>query len=817
MVDNNKFESESRKLDNKIHELIGQLTSILPQPINELPLFQGFQEHLMYVIMSFLGEENTGGSPQELFIQIPINKFANIDETGENKIHQDACKRLNGAIVACLMLSTIDKYYNDARVSEDLINDMSGWSEDNNSDKIGSAIYCEYDGASRVIEFKTWKKRRPRRDALYTLSPLSKITYWGYKTKPNFKIIPKTSFKEIKNAYQVKRNKLYVGKQIIKDMEQLKKLVLLKKNLRQYINAALVHVGKNEPLNENLPIGSCYFNSIPLYRNIDELSKSLGKHGKIDVIIAVGDDRYKNQRQSYRDCASQKIVYIGTESPGDDIPVYSFSLREMHRYCSSDGTRFEEPHMVRNISFSWMDETLGKLEIFLNNLSEGDENLTNDVKRSIIRNLRTRFSNIDFCHDSWEEQKDNIEFDIDCNPDTMDSIKEWCENLNYPEISNPKVEEIRKLEVQPTLVFAKYWGKHLRYDDSTQMYVRDRSVDHSYIKEYKTLSNIHNHIVLDSASYSNGQNEAPIYKAYMHLMKYHLYAYVTALYYTCEDNYAKALLRYLSKEFDSYQSEKRIAYGTSILRDDISDSTIVELPDEDILFTLEDFMDANDSSDSWSVSESKQIIVSFRDGHQDRIDGDVLIKSGNGYERTRIQLLEDRDFHDENIEIVYYVNPEEFERYMMAQFIFKEGLDICYYENMWKKALRDYVSKGNRQSLVEHISSRTNIAQDTIKRYLNENCQNKFLGSGREMRKLCAFLSSEGYNLSEDLIVNAKKANDSNKKNGKKLKKEVLDYRMNPGNSIPTIRTISKRLNLTVDEIVDSCLSTGVISNIEIN
>jgi hypothetical protein len=84
------------------------------------------------------------------------------------------------------------------------------------------------------------------------------------------------------------------------------------------------------------------------------------------------------------------------------------------------------------------------------------------------------------------------------------------------------------------------------------------------------------------------------------------------------------------------------------------------------------------------------------------------------------------------------------------------------------------------------------------------------------MRKLCEFLSSEGYNLSEDLIVAAKNANDSNKKNGKKLKKEVFDYKMNSNNGVSMINVISQRLNLSVDDIVNSCLLSGEISSIEI-
>ena len=42
-----------------------------------------------------------------------------------------------------------------------------------------------------------------------------------------------------------------------------------------------------------------------------------------------------------------------------------------------------------------------------------DEQLTEDVKRSVIRFFRLRFSNIDFNRESWNEQKNNIDLDID--------------------------------------------------------------------------------------------------------------------------------------------------------------------------------------------------------------------------------------------------------------------------------------------------------------------------------------------------------------------------------------------------------------------
>ena len=118
MVDNERFESKARELESKIHNLIGQFTSILPQPIRELPLFQGFQEHLMYVIMAFLEENNAGGSPQELFIQLPISKYANLDDISGDSLQQETFRKINGTIDTCLLISTIESIMSKASVSE---------------------------------------------------------------------------------------------------------------------------------------------------------------------------------------------------------------------------------------------------------------------------------------------------------------------------------------------------------------------------------------------------------------------------------------------------------------------------------------------------------------------------------------------------------------------------------------------------------------------------------------------------------------------------------------------------------------------------
>ena len=815
MVNNQLFEEIARELDLKIHSKIGALSDYLPSPIEDMPLFQNLQEHLMYVIMSFLSEENVDEEPHELFIQIPINRFSNTTAYGSDEYQKVANQMTTGTIATCLLMSTIGSIINKVKLSESQIQEMAAWDR-NNRDQIGTTIICEINGEPQILTFKEWTRPRPRignNDALYTYHPQRLGTFWGYKDRDRtIRRIGPNAFRQIRHAYKLKPCRQYNNDDIIIEAKQINELERYKDSIIQYNSVALVHVGRYEPLNEQIPLKSRYFETVRLETDINSIKRS----DNTEVIIVFGSKKYRDV-QPFRRRATKKIIYIGSEVPSDDIPVYSFSLREMYRYCSMDGLRFEEPQMIRNIQFPWMDETLTNLANYLEILSEQDNDLTVDIKHYVLRLFRSRISSIDFCYETWEDQKYNIDIDVECSSETLDSIKEWCENLVYNSHTNPKMEEIRKMPIPPTLVFGKYWRKHFEYDKNINIYKLDRNVVNTYIKEFKTLSDIDNYIVIDSASYSGGLNDSPIYKAYKHLIKNHLFANVVALYYDCEDNYAQGLVWYLHKEFDCYNSEKRQLYDTDISRQSIVDNNDVIITDT--IFTLEDFMDSDDISDRWSDSENKQIIVSFKDNHQDRIDGDILVVETNGFRRDKIQNFEDEDFGSKDISIIYYKKNLDFERYMTAYYDMPQGEDIQFFEKMWKRALREYISRGNRQTLVEDVSRRTGIASDKIKRYLNENCMNKFFESKREMERICSLLSSEGF-LPEDKIrwiIAAKRAHDKFKRNGVQLKREILSYKIDPRSNVPMIRRIVSVLDISIDELVNKCLDSGVISNIEIN
>ncbi len=805
MIDNNRFEVRVCELDRLINNYIEKYSSFLPCPIKRLPSFERFQEHLMYVIMSFLQEENPNNSPQELFIQIPVQEFANLEaDNGNDLLQCETFQKTTGTIATCLIISTIESILNKYKMTDNQLQVINrhNWEE-------GTSILAELDDGAKIFTWKSWTRPRSMRETLYTTGRIHLGTCWGYKD--NNKII-RSKLKGVQNVFFINQCKRYIREDVKSDLDQIRHIGNLQDTARQYSSAALVHIGNYPPINDNVPVGSRYFDTIRYENSINSIMRA----DHTDIIVALGDRKYLNRRQEFRRRAFKKIIYIGSEAPAVDIPVYSFSYRELYRYCAPTGCRFTEPQMIRNIDFPWMDDKLDELHKLLDNLSDTDDTLTGDIKTRIIRLFRSRFSSIDFCKKYWEEEKYNVEIDIDCASDTIDAIKEWCEQLEYDSGTNPKAEVIAKLNPRPDLVYDKYWRKHLVYDDRTQSFKKDSAISNRYVSELKSLLGENNHILIDCATYSSGINDFPLYKAYKHLLKYHFYAHVTALYYSREDDYAKGLLWFLNKELDCYDSEMRHRYGTAIDRNQITDE--VETVSDQI-FTLADFQDANDSQNRWSDSESRQTIVTFSDGREERIDGDVLVIDGDAIRRERIQKYKDEDFEGNEVEILYYKTPDNFDQFMTAYFDFPEGADIKHFEDLWKNALRMYVSVGNRREMIEEICNETHIDKNKIRRYLNEKCSNKFLGSRREMRRMCLFLSQKGSLPDSEItwVMAAKKAYDEYKPTGGRLKDEVLEAKRGHIIQNGILRRISTRLNVTVDDVVDRCLDSGTISNVKID
>ena len=800
MIDNNKFEAKANKLDKMIHEKVAKWAVLLPNPTKGMPLFQNFQEHLMYVIMSFLNQENTSDFPQELFIQIPVEEFANLKgRNGRDNVQTESFEKVTGTVAACLTLSTINFIWNRIKVPENVTyrGEKSNWYK--NGDRF---LVFHQDKGPLVLDCDLNDRNNPR------------LTYNSGR-----RLIDE-SFIECCRGNIFHVNPSSSGtKGIETQLNQIRIIQKLQSTTRQYDSVALVHIGRYAPINENIPIESRYFDTLDCHNSIENLQNALGETNTKDVIIVIGDKRYKEKRQAFRDCAAKKIIYIGSEEPAPNILTYPFTYRELYRYCApKEDLRFEEPTMLKNIDFPWLDEAMKSLDKRLNEISQTDEFLTEDVKASIKYFFRSRFTDIAFCKEKWETQKYEIDLSsiisFESPQETIDSIHEWCENLEYNDIASPKCIEIAKRQLKPALVYGKDWKKQLVFNKRTKGIIIDKTLRTSYITDIPNLTNEGNLIVLDCASYNKGKNDAPKYKAYQYTLSHHLFSHIVALYYKCEDKYIKGIQWFLNQEFNCYESMMRKQLGTTIPIEEVKDSPFEEV--NETIFSLEDFMDANDKTGRWT--ESRKAIATFKNGEEKRIDGDVLVVDGEKLVRKSIFSLADINFDNKDITIIYYQNPENFDDLMTAYFDFPVGADIPHYEKIWKMALQNFVNKDEKKHVLEIVEN-TKISKKKIKRYIRENCPNKFLSSRKEMSEICKFLAEKGSLPKNEIswILAAKKAYDQYKPMGGELKEEILKYKEGKLPRVGFISKVSQKLGITAEAIAEKCLNSNTIMNIDID
>ena len=800
MIDNNKFEAKANKLDKMIHEKVAKWAVLLPNPTKGMPLFQNFQEHLMYVIMSFLNQENTSDFPQELFIQIPVEEFANLKgRNGRDNVQTESFEKVTGTVAACLTLSTINFIWNRIKVPENVTyrGEKSNWYK--NGDRF---LVFHQDKGPLVLDCDLNDRNNPR------------LTYNSGR-----RLIDE-SFIECCRGNIFHVNPSSSGtKGIETQLNQIRIIQKLQSTTRQYDSVALVHIGRYAPINENIPIESRYFDTLDCHNSIENLQNALGETNTKDVIIVIGDKRYKEKRQAFRDCAAKKIIYIGSEEPAPNILTYPFTYRELYRYCApKEDLRFEEPTMLKNIDFPWLDEAMKSLDKRLNEISQTDEFLTEDVKASIKYFFRSRFTDIGFCKEKWETQKYEIDLSsiisFESPQETIDSIHEWCENLEYNDIASPKCIEIAKRQLKPALVYGKDWKKQLVFNKRTKGIIIDKTLRTSYITDIPNLTNEGNLIVLDCASYNKGKNDAPKYKAYQYTLSHHLFSHIVALYYKCEDKYIKGIQWFLNQEFNCYESMMRKQLGTTIPIEEVKDSPFEEV--NETIFSLEDFMDANDKTGRWT--ESRKAIATFKNGEEKRIDGDVLVVDGEKLVRKSIFSLADINFDNKDITIIYYQNPENFDDLMTAYFDFPVGADIPHYEKIWKMALQNFVNKDEKKHVLEIVEN-TKISKKKIKRYIRENCPNKFLSSRKEMSEICKNLAEKGSLPKNEIswILAAKKAYDQYKPMGGELKEEILKYKEGKLPRVGFISKVSQKLGITAEAIAEKCLNSNTIMNIDID
>ncbi len=690
------------KIDSRIATILSGKgwNQILPNGVEDQDRMIAFYKHIMYVINSFLEEEGT----RELFIQLPVEELANKDSKGRDSKQSKRFRWLNGSIAACLQMATIEQFKDNIFVPK----------EDD---------YNRTIDRYHVGDYFLAKKRAHGYFYVETIASNrgSRLRFYNSNNgKPQGN--PRVAFDEcIPDSFvRIERIPLQLRNGVTQIEKAVDIVKIMPKTSRQYQSAALVSIGAYSPINEHLVTDSSLFNLS--VRFFSDYQSAISYNP--EVIIVCGDSQYSKVAQAYRNTNARKIIYIGSVPPFEaNIKCYPFTYREIYRYSSCSHS-FTEP-TIKELPFPWLNERQRELDGVLNNCIQEDESFTEEDKKIVSRKLLCSFSRYDFDASQLNRIKDiysedNIEelfnLNIDVSDNTISKIYNWIQLLEFNGI-NPKSQWINGQNA--SLILGK---------------------NSAYKRDVKGLCGYNNRIIADNLAVNAYD------KRYSYILRYHLFAKITALYYVNESYAIKQLNNYINREYAYYNSDYRKALQTNI--------DVVLQPTEEILPDwIEKFFEEEYNINQFISSQSERCRVTFDDGTSDIIDGDVIADMGeDGY--TDINIRETYT----GLEISYYKKPENFEILIAACAKYSERWkQIVYYSALWKckfiEAYNSFINQGyNRGEAIQTISDNSSLPKERVKAYSKEN-GNKFLSSKKEMRNMLNYLASLG------LITDADKRN----------------------------------------------------------
>ena len=779
-------ESEEQ-IDSRVDKILSEKRwdTLFPDGLVKQDRMEAFYKHIMFVINSFLEEDET----RELFIQLPVEELANRDPNGGDAKQVKRFRWLNGTIAVCLQMATIEQLRKNVFVPDGVDFDNTlNWYKEGDCFFIGEIErknkkekgFCDYKkkkdsyGVKDLTE-EDLKKLFPEDNEEDREIKLEKLCLRFYSSngpdftnpKQTFSRCQKSTIAHIKHIPSQKKDG---AKRIQNEIAKIERVSALKK---QYKSAAVVSIGKYKPL--NVALVDNHYLDIPnnYISDYHDLKNE-------DVIVICGDSKYKDCAQAYRNSDAKKIIYIGSEAPFEKIKTYPFTFREMYRY-SSLKMSFTEPTM-KIISFPWLENKQKELEDVLDDCMKKDDEFTEEDRNRVLRNLICSLSRYDFDANQLQRIKekfseDNIdtkfELSIDVSDYTITKISSWIQSLEFASI-NPKAKWINSQKA--TLIL----GKNSSY--------RNRN-------SVKGLCGYNNKIIADNLTDSNKDKRFP------YILKHHLFADITAIYYKNELYALKKLQEYIDKEAEYYSADLRKSLGTDI---NINKSKpMEELPD-----WLEKFFDEEYNINISISTQSDKCYVTFEDGTNDIVDGEVIADLGEeGYDTINIREAE------KGMIISYYHTPKNLDELIAACEEYKESWNmVIKYSNLWKDKFRELynskISQGiSREEAIKEICSSSGLKKEMVKSYTKEY-DSRFLRSKKEMRNVLNYLESLHLITEDDKkkVMLAKYYSSFSLKFGTRLKKELYDSFMIDFFKSPLLNEISKNSGLSKDAIFESAI-----------
>jgi len=768
---NNQELEQWKKSEDLIDARIDKILSekgwdiLLPKGLDNQDRMKAFYEHVMYVVNSFLEEDET----RELFIQLPTEELANRDSKGEDAKQVKRFRWLNGTIAACLQMATIEQLRNNLFVSKE-----TDYNNTINRYHVGDYFLAKkHDGGYYYV------------DTIGNDDHHSRLRFYNSqngKLQGN----PREAFDDCVSGFFVRISKIPAQlrngiNQICNAIDTVNKTPNISKRFQ---SAAFVSTGAYSPLNERVITDNSLFN-LPFKFFSDYLSAISYNP---EIIIVCGDPRYLKVAQAYRNSDAKKIIYIGSEAPFERIKTYPFTFREIYRY-SSLRMSFTEPTM-NTLTFPWLEERQRELEVVLDDCMKNDEDFSEEDRNCVLRNLICSLSRYDFDANQLKRIKekyseDNIDeefnLSIDVSDNTIAKISSWIQSLEFDDV-NPKANWINSQKA--TLILGK---------------------NSSYRNNVKRLCGYSNKIVADNLTDSNKD------KRYPYILRYHLFANIIALYYKNENYALRKLQKYIDKEIEYYAVDYRKALGTDI-------SIGISQPVEELPGWLDKFFDEEYNINVSISTQSDKCYVTFEDGTNDIVDGEVIADLGeDGYDTINIREA------GKGMEISYYHTPKNLDELIAACEEYKERWNmVSKYSNLWKdkfkEAYNSKISQGiSREEAIKAICDASGLKKEIVKSYTKEY-DSRFLRSKKEMRKALNYLESL-HLISEDdkkKVMLAKYHSSISLKFGTILKKELYDSFMNDSNS-SLLDEISKNSGLSKNAIFESTIVTNkIIKSIKI-
>lgn len=764
---NNQELEQWKKSEDLIDARIDKILSekgwdiLLPKGLDNQDRMKAFYEHVMYVINSFLEEDET----KELFIQLPTEELANRDSKGEDAKQVKRFRWLNGTIAACLQMATIEQLRNNLFVSGEVDFDNT-----NNWYKTGDYFLVKrHDGRYNYVQSII------SNDGIHPRL--------RFKDKPN----PRQTFNECIPTSFIRIER--IPSQETNGVKLINKAIELVKCTpgiyKKYSSASFVSFNAYSPLNENVITNYSLLN-IP-FRYFSDYQSAISYNP--EIIIVCGDSQYSKVAQAYRNSDAKKIIYIGSEGPFERIKTYPFTFREIYRY-SSLRMSFTEPTM-NTLTFPWLEERQRELEVVLDDCMKADEEFTEEDRNRVLRNLVCSLSRYDIDANQLKRIKekyseDNIDeefnLSIDVSDDTITKISSWIQSLEFSGV-NPKAKWISSQKA--SLVLGK---------------------NSSYRNDVKGLCGYNNRIVADNLTVSDKD------KRYPYILRYHLFANIIALYYKNEHYALTKLKKYIDKEVEYCSADYRKTLGTDI-------SINISQPVEELPDWLDKFFDEEYNINVSISTQSDKCYVTFEDGTNDIVDGEVIADLGeDGYDTINIREA------GKGMEISYYHTPKNLDELIAACEEYKERWNmVSKYSNLWKDKFKEAydskISQGiSREEAVKAICDASGLKKEMVKSYTKEY-DSRFLRSKKEMRKALNYLESL-HLISEDdkkKVMLAKYHSSISLKFGTILKKELYDSFVKDSCKSSLLDEISKNSGLSKNAIFESAIVTNkIIKSIKI-